>query len=118
IVVLDDGWDGGGGGGWATTTGWAEGLPWQVGHWILPEPWQAPQLACVVTLPLAPQEAQPSLPVAPHAPQPRRPLPRHLLHWILTSRILPTPISATSPVPLHLSHARAAAPLQVAQATA
>jgi len=68
------GWGGGGGGGWATT-GRAEGLPWQVGHCILPEPWQVPHLACVLILPLPPQAEQPTLPWAAQAPHASWPLP-------------------------------------------
>jgi hypothetical protein len=106
IVAFGDGC------GWATTTGWAGGLPWQLGHAVLPEPWQVPQLACVMTLPLPLQAEQAILPCAPQAPQASLPLPWHLLHWILTSRIFPTPTSTTSPVPLHFAQAKTAVPLQ------
>lgn len=71
----------------------------------------------MVTLPLAPQAEQPTLPWAAQAPQASWPLPWHLLHWILTSRILPTPTSATSPVPLHFEQAKLPEPLQEAHAS-
>jgi hypothetical protein len=70
-----------------------------------------------MTLPLPLQAEQAIFPCAPQAPQASLPLPWHLLHWILTSRIFPTPASTIWPVPLHLAQSKVSAPLQVPHAS-